>query len=83
MHNYTVLDTSDGGTVALRDDLRRYHVAHLHTNAPSSGEHLQGNAPGVGCSLLLSNETGEVYGLTFEEVDCGQERTLALVDRND
>ena len=51
----------------------------LRTKGSSSGERLQGNAPGLGFSLLLALETGKVYRLTFEQVDCGQERTLALI----
>jgi hypothetical protein len=83
MHHYIVLDTADDGTLALKDDRQHYHVARMHSERhaefPPSGESLQGNAPGLGFSLLLCVATGRVYRLTFEHIDCSQERTMALI----
>jgi hypothetical protein len=79
MHHFIVIDTTDDGRMALRDDRGHYHVTRLHADAPACGSRLQGRAPGLGFGLLLSLATDMVYRVTFEHVDCGQERTMELI----
>lgn len=72
MHIYRVYDASDSDRqVALRDDAGRHHLARIASGLPPLCERLEGDAPALGLSLLMSS-SGDMFRAFFEAIDVVQ-----------
>ena len=81
MHIYRVYDASDlARQVALRDDAGRHHLARIASGLPPLSERLEGDAPALGFSLLMSS-SGDVFRAFFEAVDVEQRIDLVPPSR--
>jgi hypothetical protein len=77
MFKYRVFDSqTEGGRVALRDAAGRIHVARALSEPPLVGTVLAGTRPHLGYGLLFSVESGEMFRLLFETIDCGRKESL-------
>jgi hypothetical protein len=71
MHNYEVADaTPTGQTVVLRDGADRFHLVRATSVVPQVGLKLCGNPPTLGFHILVGSESGCVFRIIFERIDC-------------
>lgn len=80
MAEFIVVDVNaDRGLLALLDRQGRYHVAFATAGMPSVRAEVRGFNPERGFGLLVERQTGQVYRIVFEAVDCSQEKALGLL----
>jgi hypothetical protein len=79
--HYRVISVgSNGHALALQDARGRCHVATLLANSPSSWPTLVGPAPSRGFQVLRAEESGHLFRLIFEQVDCDRRELLDRLD---
>jgi hypothetical protein len=65
--------------IALLDRAGRYHVAFATSGMPPISTYVRGFNPERGFGLLVNVQSGQVYRIVFESVDCRQEKALELL----
>jgi len=83
MAEFIVVDVNaERRLLALLDRSGRYHVAFATAGAPPIHAYVRGFNPECGFGLLVEVQTGHIYRIVFEVVDCSQENALQRVHAN-
>ncbi|ODV12056.1 MAG: hypothetical protein ABT20_04555 [Rubrivivax sp. SCN 70-15] len=81
MDHYRVISVgANGHALALQDARGRCHVATLLASSPSSWPTLVGPAPSRGFQVLRAEDSGHLFRLIFEQVDCDRRELLERLD---
>jgi hypothetical protein len=80
MAKFIVVDVNaERRLIALLDRAGRYHVAFATSGLPPLSAYVRGFNPERGFGLLVNVQSGQVYRIVFEAVDCRQESAFALL----